>query len=39
MGVEHAAVITRMVAKLLTAPTWLRIDQDIIDTLSTTLIL
>ena len=39
MGVEHTAVVTCMVTKLLTASAGLCIDQDIIDTLSTTLIL
>lgn len=39
MGVEHTAVVSCMVTKLLTASARLRIDQDIIDTLSTTLVL
>ena len=39
MGIEHTTVVSCMVTKLLTATTRLPIDQDIIDTLSTTLVL
>ena len=39
MGIKHTAVVTCMVTKLLTASAGLCIDQDIIYTLSTTLVL
>lgn len=39
MGIEYTTVVSCMVTELLTATTWLCIDQDIIDTLSTSLVL
>ena len=39
MGIEYTTVVSCMVTELLTATTWLRIDQDIIDTLTTSLVL
>ena len=39
MGVKNTTVVSSMVTELLTASTGLCIDQDIIDTLSTALVL